>query len=77
MRPALTHAEPLPDRILAVSFDNGFRGFLDLTPFLDFGVFHRLQDPAQFQKVRIAFGTVEWECGVDLDPEYLLSHATQ
>lgn len=46
-------------------------GDLDVSPYLDFGVFSRLRAPGAFQAVRVAFNTVEWECGVDLDPEFV------
>ena len=42
-----------------------------MRPDLDFGVFRRIKDVEQFKRVRIAFDTVEWECGVDLDPEFI------
>jgi hypothetical protein len=38
---------------------------------LDFGVFKRIKSFSQFQRVRIAFDTVAWECGADLDPEFV------
>ena len=43
---------------------NGYDGF-------DFGVFQRIKDLDKFKRVRITFDTVEWDCGVDLDPEYI------
>ncbi len=42
-----------------------------MTPYLDFGVFKKIKDFEQFKRVRIALDTVEWECGVDLDPEFI------
>jgi len=42
-----------------------------MTPYLDFGVFRRIRDFEHFKRVRIAFDTVEWESGVDLDPEFV------
>ncbi len=44
---------------------------LDMTKYLDFGVFNRLKDPEAFRRVRISFDTVEWDVGVDLDPEFV------
>ena len=42
-----------------------------MKPYLDFGVFKRLKNLDEFSRVRIAFDTVEWDCGVDLDPEFV------
>lgn len=65
------NVRPTEDFSLAVTFDDGAEGVLDMTPFLDFGVFRKIRDFEQFKRVRIAFDTVEWECGVDLDPEFV------
>ena len=56
---------------MAVTFEDGEEGVLDMRPYLDFGVFKKIKDFAQFQRVRIAFDTVAWDCGVDLDPEFV------
>jgi len=50
---------------------------LDMQPYLTFGVFQSLQDVAIFKYVKDAFGTLEWPGGIDLDPEWLLEHATK
>jgi hypothetical protein len=57
--------------VLSIDFDNGERGTLDLKPFLDFGVFRRLKEYGAFQRVRVAFDTIAWDSGVDLDPEFV------
>ncbi|MDQ7825691.1 MAG: DUF2442 domain-containing protein [Candidatus Eremiobacteraeota bacterium] len=67
----VTKAIPSDDYVLFVEFENGESGSLDLKPFLEFGIFRRIKDPDAFKKVRVAFDTVEWECGADLDPEYV------
>lgn len=59
------------DYILNVKFDNGEEGVLDMKPILDFGIFKRIKDNEAFRRVRVAFDTIEWDCGVDLDPEYV------
>ncbi|CAA9892854.1 conserved hypothetical protein [Candidatus Methylobacter favarea] len=42
-----------------------------MKPFLDFGVFRRLKDRSAFKRVRVAFDTIEWDSGIDLDPEFV------
>lgn len=64
-------ARPNEDFSLSVVFEDGVEGVLDMTPYLDFGVFKKIKDFEQFKRVRIALDTVEWECGVDLDPEFI------
>lgn len=62
---------PCDDFTLSIDFENGEHGTLDMKPFLDFGVFNRLKVPGAFEQVKIAFDTIEWDCGVDLDPEFV------
>ncbi|MCU0914832.1 MAG: DUF2442 domain-containing protein [Planctomycetes bacterium] len=62
---------PNDDFSLAVAFEDGAEGILDMRPYLDFGVFRKIKDFEQFKRVRIAFDTVESDCGVDLDPEFV------
>jgi hypothetical protein len=71
MYQAITSVRANEDFSLAVVFEDGAMGVLDMTPYLDFGVFKQIKDLEQFKRVRIAFDTVEWECGVDLDPEFV------
>ena len=68
---AVTEVVPRDDYTLFLVFENGENGILDMKPFLDFGVFQRIKDLDRFKRVRIAFDTIEWDCGVDLDPEYI------
>lgn len=75
MYPAVKEVIPGDNYILAVVFDNGEKGYLDMNPILDFGVFKRIKDPEVFKKVRVAFDTIEWNCGVDLDPEFVYKKA--
>jgi len=71
MYPAIKKVVPRDDHTLYLVFDNGREGILNMKPVLDFGVLRRIKDLEEFRRVRISFDTVEWECGVDLDPEYI------
>jgi hypothetical protein len=71
MHPAAATVRANDDFSLSVVFDDGTRGLLDMKPYLGFGVFKRLQAPEAFKRVRVAFDTVQWDCGVDLDPEFV------
>lgn len=71
MHPSVISVTPSDDYIIHVQFDNGEQGTLDMKPYLDFGIFTRLRDRDTFKRVRVAFDTVEWESGIDLDPEFV------
>jgi len=69
--PELVSVECRPDYVLAVAFDNGENGRLDMKPYLDFGIFNRLRAPQKFQSVRVAHGTLAWDEEIDLDPAWV------
>jgi Protein of unknown function (DUF2442) len=71
MYPAVAKVAPCEDFTLAIVFDNGEEGLLDMSPHLGFGVFQKIADPESFRRVRVVFDTIEWACGVDLDPEFV------
>ncbi len=71
MHRAVLKVVPDEDFTLSVVFEDGREGTLDMKPYLDFGVFQRIRDYADFARVRVSFDTVEWECRVDLDPEFI------
>jgi uncharacterized protein DUF2442 len=58
---------------LIIEFDNGECGILDMKPYLEIGVFKKLKEPSAFINVRVSFDTIEWNSGVDLDPEFVYS----
>jgi len=74
MYPSVQEVVPGDDYVLSIVFDNGESGTLDMKPVLDFGVFQRIKDLDAFRRVRVAFDTIEWDCGVDLDPEYVYAN---
>lgn len=71
MYPSVKEVTPGNDYMLSIVFDNGESGTLDMKQILDFGVFKRIKDLDAFKRVRVAFDTIEWEAGVDLDPEFV------
>lgn len=71
MYPSITGVTPRDDYTLLLVFDNGELRVLDMEPILDFGPFQRIRDLEKFKRVQVAFDTIEWDCGVDLDPEYI------
>lgn len=73
MSPSVKAVIPLEGYRLSVEFDNGESGIIVMTQYLNFGVFKRLQDRDEFRKVHVSFDTVEWDAGVDLDPDFVYS----
>jgi len=71
MYPGIRAVEPTNDYKLILRFDNGERRVFDVTPLLATGRFRELAAPEVFRRVHVAYDTVEWENGLDLDPEYL------
>jgi len=71
MYPSVISVTPQDNCELLIEFDNGESGMLDMKPYLDFGIFQKLKDIDAFQKVRVAFDSIEWDNGADLDPEFV------
>ena len=71
MYPSVTKVVANEDFTLSVTFDNGEEGVLDVKPHLGFGVFERISSYENFKTVRVSFDTIEWDGGVDLDPEFV------
>ncbi len=71
MYPAIKKVIQQENYLLAVTFDNGEHGILDVKPFLDIGIFQSLKNQSEFNRVRVAFDTIEWESGTDLDPAFV------
>lgn len=69
--PAVKSVEAISNTRLVLGFANGEKRVFDVTPLLTFGRFRTLASPEVFGKVRVSFDTIEWENGLDLDPEYL------
>jgi hypothetical protein len=71
MNPYVKSIKPLADFQLEVLFDNGERRLFDVKPYLQRGVFVRLQNRATFQAARVVAGSIEWPGGLDLSYDTL------
>jgi hypothetical protein len=69
--PGVVSVEATDGHSLILRFDNDERRVFDVTPLLSVGRFRSLDAVEEFRKVRVAYDSVEWENGLDLDPEYL------
>ena len=75
MNPYVKHVCPREDYQLEVVFENGEQRIFDAKPYLQRGVFARLQNRATFRAARVVAGSVEWPGALDLsyDTIYLES----
>jgi len=71
VNPYVEHVRPLDDHRLEVTFENGERRVFDVKPYLQRGVFVRMQNRAVFQAARVVAGSVEWPGGLDLSYDTL------
>ena len=71
MNPLVEQVRPLADYRLELVFSNGEQRVFDAKPYLQQGVFTRLQNRAAFEAVRVVAGSVEWPGGVDLSYDTL------
>lgn len=71
MNPYVKYVRPLDDYQLEVIFENGERRLFDVKPYLQRGVFVRLQNRAVFQTARVVAGSVEWPGELDLSYDTL------
>ena len=77
MYKSITKVVPTDDYKLILSFDKKEQRIFDVAPILDFGRFSELKDMKTFKNVHVSFDTIEWENGLDLDPEYLYKKSTK
>lgn len=56
---------------LKLIFKNDEMKIFDMTPYLSKGVFKTLKNEKVFNSVKVSFDSIEWENGVDIDPETL------
>ncbi len=69
----ITRTHYVKEYTIAVTFNDGREGEVDLRPILDKGVFQSLQDVALFSQVHIEpeLETVAWPNGLDIAPEFI------
>lgn len=65
------------DYMLILTFENKERRRFDMAPYLHVGRFSELRNVAVFKKVSVSFDTVEWENGLDIDPEFLYEESEE
>ncbi len=59
------------DFTLDLRFSDGKRKRFDVKPYLDYEVFRELKNPENFTRIKVSFGTVQWQNEQDISPETL------
>lgn len=59
-------AEPLENYELLLTFEDGEKKVKDMKPYLEKGVFKKLQNIEVFKNVKIKYGTVYWDEDIDI-----------
>ena len=75
MYPSIKSVKPLSEYRLEIEFDTGEIKVFDMKPYLAIGMFQKLRDETIFRTVHTSFDTIEWENGIDFDPEVLYSNS--
>ncbi len=71
MLPKASVVQPQLDYVLLLVFSNGEQKQFDMTPYLHYPVFQRLQNPGFFKLSKMHYGTVIWSGDIDIAPETL------
>ena len=73
----VTDAIANDDFTLDVTFNDGSVRRFDMKPYLDYPVFHKLNDITYFRDLNIAFDTVQWREGQDIGPDTIYIESVQ
>ncbi|TCK98049.1 uncharacterized protein DUF2442 [Natranaerovirga hydrolytica] len=66
----IINVKPLDAYKLLLTFENNETRVLDMSPYLDKGLYKQLKDVSLFKTVKISFDTIEWANEIDLCPEF-------
>ena len=69
--PSVTAVVPNEDYSLVVTFDDGRQGVLGIKSWLGPGALQEIATYEDFTAVHVSNGTIEWDCGVALDADYV------
>ncbi|MGH8558552.1 MAG: DUF2442 domain-containing protein [Methylococcales bacterium] len=75
MLPEVATVQALANHVLQLCFTNGEQKKFDMTPYLHYPVFKKLQNPGFFRLARVEYGTVTWPGDIDIAPETLYYHS--
>lgn len=67
----IVDVKPLDNYMLLLTFSNNEKRIKDMKPYLDKGIFKKLNDKNLFNSVHISFDTISWNDEIDLCPDTL------
>lgn len=67
----VVEAKANDDFSLELKFNDGSVKRFDVAPYLDYEVFKPLKNIDYFKRIKIAFGTVQWQDEQDISPDTL------
>ena len=71
MLPEVSAVSPLSNHVLLLTFTNGEQKQFNMTPYLHYPVFQRLQNQGFFKLAKVDYGTVIWPGNIDIARETL------
>ena len=75
MRPKAIDVKVLKNYELEITFENQEKRKFDLKPYFKFKQFEKLKNEKEFEKVKIAGLSIEWENGADICPDELYNNS--
>ena len=74
---SVKQVKPCKDYLLHLTFENGEERVFDMKPYLDTGNFKELKKVDMFTTVKVSFDSIQWDNGLDFDPEVLYQKSKQ
>lgn len=65
------NVKPLDNYELEIEFTSNEVKIFDMKPYLNLPIYKDLNNIDSFNKVKVAFNTIQWENGADFDPDSL------
>ena len=75
MSPKAIDVKALENYKLEIIFDNNEKRIFDVEPYLKNPLFQELKDKSEFEKVKIAGLSIEWENSADICPDELYNNS--
>lgn len=70
----IIEVRPYHEKSLLITLDDGTKGELDVSPWLQYEAFNELSDAKEFIQVHNGGYFIEWACGADLSIDTVVAH---
>lgn len=71
MTPKIIEVVAMQNYDILLTYENNEKRIFNIRPYLHLGFISELENEELFNTVKISFDTIEWDNGVDIDPEEL------